>query len=251
MDADKARSGLPLVERRYIPCDALELRQDDPEQPKRLSWYAALFDSLSEDLGGFRERIGRRAFSKTVQEHDVRALINHDPNLVLGRTSAKTLKLAVDMTGLHANVALPDTSYARDLVVNIENGNITGGSFMFSTVRDAWGLEDVNGEETVVRTVNEVRLYDVSPVTFPAYPATEGLASVRSLALEWREKLKAPAPAAETREMAMCAAMQGMCGACGVSEDECQMKQSMSGDMKMDRSLISRQRRILELLKLR
>lgn len=190
---DKARSGLPSVERRFIPADALslELRQDEPEQAKTLSWYAALFDTLSVDMWGFRERIGKRAFSKTLQEDDVRGLVNHDPNLILGRTSKKTLKLHVDNAGLHANVVLPDTSYARDLAINIQNGNITGGSFMFETLKDEWVLETINDEEILVRTLKEVKLYDVSPVTFPAYPATEGSASVRMLAQEWRTKLTA------------------------------------------------------------
>lgn len=187
------------IERRFIPCEALsiEVREDgQSDEPKTLSWYPALFDSLSAPLWGFRERIGRRAFTKALQNDDVRALINHDPNLILGRTSAKTLKLSVDNAGLHANVVLPDTSYARDLSVNVKNGNITGGSFAFEVVNDSWNMEDIDGEETLVRTVKEVKLYDVSPVTFPAYPATEGSASLRSLAEEWREKLITPQPPA-------------------------------------------------------
>lgn len=185
--------GEPKTERRFLAIEALEVRQDEPDQPKHLSWYAALFDGLSEDLGGFRERIGRRAFTESVQSDDVRALVNHDPNQVLGRTSAKTLKLHVDQSGLHANVALPDTSYARDLVVNIQNKNITGGSFGFITLADEWTLEEADGEEIIIRTLKKVRLFDVSTVTFPAYPATEGLAAVRSRAQEWREKLT-PSP---------------------------------------------------------
>lgn len=169
---------------------------------RRLSWYPALFDSLSEDLGGFRERIGRRAFTQTVQADDIRALINHDPSQILGRTSAGTLALRVDLRGLFADVALPETSYTNDLLVNIANRNITGGSFMFTVNQDSWKLENVEGveEPVLIRTLHDVRLYDVSPVTFPAYTATEGSASVRSLAAEWRQKLSGPPPN-EIREM--------------------------------------------------
>ena len=183
MGMDKARSGLPQIERRFIPCNSLEIREAEGDEPRRLSGYAAIFDVLSPDQGGFRERIGRRAFTKTVAEDDIRALVNHDPSQVLARTSRKSLKLSVDHTGLHANALLPDTSYARDLVINIANGNISGGSFMFETIRDTWAEENLDGAEipVVIRTLNEVRLYDVSPVTFPAYPQTEGTVSIRSL----------------------------------------------------------------------
>lgn len=246
-------------EQRFLPTDvlALEYREaDGDDQPKTLSWYAALFDTLSAPLWGFRERIGRRAFSRALKEDDVRGLINHDPNLILGRTSAKTLKLHADNTGLHANVVLPDTSYARDLIVNIRNGNISGGSFGFEVIKDDWAFEDIDGEETLVRTVKEVRLYDVAPVTFPAYPATEGLASVRALAEEWRSKLTgAPVtdPAPETRAMEVCALMKGLCATC--ESGECQMKQQMR-DMQAQAAPVpvvdySRYRRRLELHKLR
>lgn len=182
------------LERRSFPVDlaAIELRQDG-DGPRLVSWYPALFDSLSEDLGGFKERIGRRAFTDSLKEREVRALINHDPSQILSRTSNDSLKLDVDLKGLRAESAIPDTSYARDLLVNLDNGNISGGSFMFVSLRDKWELEDVGeSEPMLVRTVQEARLYDVSLVTFPAYPATEGSASLRSRAEEWRQALTAP-----------------------------------------------------------
>ena len=177
----------PTCEHRSLP---VEFRVEAQEGQRRISWYAALFDVLSEEMGGFRERIGRRAFTKTLQEHDIRALVNHDPNLILARTSAGSLKLKVDLRGLHAEAQLPDTSYAADLVANIENGNIRGGSFAFVTLRDAWTLETSDeGQEYLLRTLHEVKLFDVSAVTFPAYIPTEGSLALRSLAEEWRQKL--------------------------------------------------------------
>lgn len=193
---------LVQYEQRLYPLElaAVELREEG-DGPRLIAWYPALFDSLSEDLGGFRERIGRRAFTATLQEREIRALINHNPDLILGRTSKGTLKVSVDQRGLHAETAIPDTSYARDLLVNIEAGNITGGSFMFQASKDAWELEDVEGVETLVRTVKEARLFDVSLVTFPAYPDTQadGLLALRGLAQEWRQKLAVP-PTAGNRE---------------------------------------------------
>lgn len=239
-----------VLEHRSFPLDqvAVELRQDD-DSPRTISWYPALFDTLSEDLGGFRERIGRRAFTASVRDHDVRALVNHDPNLILGRTSKGTVKLGVDLRGLHAEATLPQTSYVSDLVANIDSGNISGGSFGFRATKDVWRLENIEGEEepVLVRTVNELRLYDVSLVTFPAYPATEGSAALRSLALEWRAKLTGEP--IETREMDMCAAVKAMCATCEASD--CAMNQSMMGERELPVVDMSRYRRQLELQKLR
>lgn len=253
MDMDSVRSGLPQpqIERRTFPFDAgtVELRQDG-DSPSGINWYAALFDQLSEDLGGFRERIGRRAFSKSLQDREVRALINHDPNLILGRSGNGSLKLGVDLRGLHAETSIPDTSYARDLIVNVRNGNISGGSFMFVATRDRWDMETVEGieEKQMIRTVQEARLYDVSLVSFPAYPATEGSASLRSLAAEWRKKLTGEGEQ-RAEDMEMCAAMKAMCANC---EKDCEMKAQMDMGERQSPLIVNlrRYRRRLELLKL-
>ena len=149
--------------------------------------HAAVFDSLSEDLGGFRERIAPGAFSTTIGEDDIRALFNHRDDYVLGRNLAGTLKLAEDDTGLSVKIEPPDTTFARDLATSIERGDISGMSIGFRTITDEWNMED--GDP--VRTLRAVRLYDVSPVTFPAYPQTD--VAVRSLAA-FRETLKPPVP---------------------------------------------------------
>ena len=157
------------MERRDLPIQELRASSDG-DQPT-ISWYPAVFDSLSEDLGGFREIVGRRAFTKTLQEHDIRALINHDNNWILGRNRADTLKLKADLRGLHAEVTPPDTQYTHDLLANIGLGNITAGSFGFETIRDDWREQD----GAVVRELREVRLFDVSIVTYPAYLDADGI----------------------------------------------------------------------------
>ncbi len=125
-----------------------------------------MFGKYSEDLGFFKEKIDEGAFSKTIVENDVRALINHDPNLIIGRTKNKTLKLWEDDTGLGFDVKLPDTTYANDLRESIRRKDITQNSFGFQTVRDQWSQDGKR------RTLIEVRLFDISPVTFPAYKQT-------------------------------------------------------------------------------
>ena len=137
--------------------------------------HAAMFNSLSEDLGGFREKIQPGAFDD-VLENDVRAYFNHDPNYLLGRTSAGTLRLSVDEQGLRYELDVPNTTAGRDLKENMRLGNITQSSFAFTIGKDgdAWERAE-NGAD--IRTIKKVkRLYDVSPVSLPAYPSANDLA---------------------------------------------------------------------------
>lgn len=147
----------------------------EPQIPQIVEGYAALYDTLSLDLGGFRERILRGAFSRALNA-DVRALINHDDSLVLGRTVSGTLALADDERGLRVRILLPDTTYARDLVALMQRGDINQMSFAFRSIRDRWTKEQ--GE--VIRELIEVELYDVSIVTYPAYIDTS--AELRAMA---------------------------------------------------------------------
>ena len=145
----------------------LEVRSDDGEN--RMTGYAAVFNQLSENLGGFREQIAPGAFDKVLND-DVRALFNHEPHLILGRTTAKTLSLDVDATGLHYRIDPPDTQYARDLTESIKRGDVSQSSFAFRVEDDHWDEDD---DGRLIRTIKQFkRLYDISPVTYPAYPDT-------------------------------------------------------------------------------
>ena len=137
--------------------------------------HAAVFNSLSEDLGGFREKIQPGAFDDVLKD-DVRAYFNHDPNFLLGRTSAGTLRISVDEQGLRYELDVPNTTAGRDLKENMRLGNITQSSFAFTIGKDgdAWERAE-NGAD--IRTIKKVkRLYDVSPVSLPAYPSANDLA---------------------------------------------------------------------------
>lgn len=136
-----------------------------------ISGYAAVFNSLSEYIAPrTREVIAPGAFSEALSD-DVRALFNHEDSMILGRTSAGTLQLAQDNTGLYYSVTLPDTQYARDLLALVKRGDVTQNSFAFSVrPEDVQTSEAENGD--TIETITRVkRLYDVSPVTYPAYPA--------------------------------------------------------------------------------
>lgn len=164
-------------ERRYLPFDdsKLEYRGEGEDKRAYIVGHAAVFDSLSENLGGFREIIHRDAFNDVLND-DVRCLFNHDANLILGR-SPKTLKLDVDEKGLRYELELPDTTAGRDLKISLERGDVSQSSFGFRVDADEFN-EDADGNWT--RTIKKVkRLYDVSPVVYPAYP--EATVAKRSL----------------------------------------------------------------------
>jgi len=153
---------------RTFTLDDIEVRSED-DKPK-IKGHAAVFDKLSEDLGGFREKIAPGAFAKTIKKSDIRALFNHDPNYVLGRNTAGTLILEEDEKGLAIEIDPPDTSFARDLMVSIGRRDITQMSFAFKTIKDSWENQD---KKESIRTLEEVDLFDVSPVAYPAYPQTD------------------------------------------------------------------------------
>ncbi len=164
MGDDIKSSGMSSLIERHV-CQDVELRVD--EDTGGITGYAAVFGKYSEDLGFFKEKIQEGAFTKTIKEKDdVRALINHDPNLIIGRTKNKTLKLWEDDKGLGFDVQLPDTTYANDLRESIKRKDITQNSFGFQAIQDEWSKDGSK------RTLTEVKLFDVSPVTFPAYKQT-------------------------------------------------------------------------------
>tara|TARA_R110002153_G_scaffold15270_1_gene54708 strand:+ start:3590 stop:4213 length:624 start_codon:yes stop_codon:yes gene_type:complete len=160
------------TERRYLNFEAskLEYRGEGDNKKPYVVGHAAVFNSLSENLGGFRELIQTNAFDD-VLEDDVRALFNHDANLILARTKSGTLNLSVDDKGLRYEFDVPNTTAGRDLLVSLERGDVSQSSFGFTVAEDNW---DEDKEGRWVRNITKVkRLYDVSPVVYPAYPAAD------------------------------------------------------------------------------
>lgn len=153
----------------------LTVRADGDGGAKKIGGYAAVFydgtaDTEYELWPGVRERVGKGAFDRALAErHDAVALFNHDPNVPLARVSAGTLALAVDGTGLRYEATPAATQQANDLLANIQAGNVRGSSFSFRVRKETW--EDMP-DGSSVRTLEDVDLYDVSPVVFPAYEGT-------------------------------------------------------------------------------
>lgn len=158
------------TEKRALACE-VRAEPAEGDHPARIVGHGAVFNKRSDMiLGMFREEIAPGAFDD-VLEDDVRALFNHDPSFVLGRTRSKTLELSIDGDGLRYDINPPDTQTVRDMVLApLQRGDITGSSFAFrvSPDGDEW-REDEDG--TIIRTIHKFsRLLDVSPVTYPAYP---------------------------------------------------------------------------------
>jgi uncharacterized protein len=148
----------------------VEVRQDEQDRPAVLSGYAAVFGSTTEIAGLFKERIAPGAFADAAKRDDVRALFNHDSNYVLGRTTSGTLRLVEDERGLRYDVDPPETQWARDLMVSVARGDVSQSSFAFEVTEEEWDYGQRG--EMPIRTIKAVKLYDVSPVTYPAYEAT-------------------------------------------------------------------------------
>ncbi len=209
-------------ERRFI---SQEFRVSPEGENTIISGYAALFDTPSEDFGGWSEVIDPHAFDGVLASNpDVRALWNHNPDVVLGRTTANTLTLNVDARGLAYVIQPPDTTTARDLIVSMRRKDVTGSSFGFICKRDQW-TDNANG--TITRRILEFEeLLDVSPVTYPAYTATtSGVRSLpASMPIELRSKLEHRDSVEDDATVDMCACQCSQClaGSCNIcSADGC------------------------------
>lgn len=159
------------LSRHHAP--ALEQRAEG--KPPVITGYAAVFYDPADAGTEYRlwddtvERILPGCFDRAMREDDCRALFNHQDGAVLGRTTSGTLKLSVDKKGLRYEIEPPDTQTARELVELIRRGDVTGSSFSFLPKSTTWSRVD----DTYVIERKDVTLFDVGPVTFPAYASTE------------------------------------------------------------------------------
>ena len=147
----------------------VEIREEDGK--KIIRGYAAVFDSPTTIAGWFDEEIAPGTFDRALKEkQDVRCLTNHNPDLLLGRTKSGTLTLGVDDHGLWYEDEAPDNNAGRDALESIGRGDMSGSSFGFYIRKQEWIEEEGKQEKRIIKDVD---LFDVSPVTFPAYKDTE------------------------------------------------------------------------------
>lgn len=171
----KTKPKVRTREQRVFEVD-LEIREGEGDQPRTIVGHPIVYNRWSEDLGGFRERVLPGAATKTIAESDIRALFNHDPNFILGRNRAGTLRLSDEAGKLRMELTPPDTDIVRDLViVPMQRRDLTQMSFSFRTIKDEWRgpAEATKKDGLWERDLIEFNLFDVSPVTFPAYPQTD------------------------------------------------------------------------------
>ena len=157
-------------ELRYIENSEIRAAEDSRE----VDGYAMLFNSLSRNLGGFREKIDPEAVDGVLESSDVMALLNHDASrgiLARSRFGVGSLTLSVDEKGLRYTFSAPHTALGDECLEYLRRGDITQSSFAFTVKEDSWAKQD---DGSYVRTIKKFdRLYDVSPVFEPAYFGTE------------------------------------------------------------------------------
>jgi len=155
-----------------------ELRAKETEEGKQIITATIPYNSRSEDMG-FIEILKPGCFKKTINDgYNVRALYQHNESVILGAVRNNTLILKDSPTALEAEITLPDTSEARNVFNLVKDGYITNCSFGFSAIKDDWQANQKGKQE---RTIVEAKLYEISPVTFPAYEMTSVTASLRGL----------------------------------------------------------------------
>jgi HK97 family phage prohead protease len=189
------------MERRMTPTGEIKI-ESRADGGKMLTGYAAVFHREGDSGTEYRlgpdivERIAPTAFNRALQEkHDARALFNHDPNMLLGRAGAGTLRLSVDARGLRYEIDIPDTTVGKDVATSIARGDLAGSSFAFS-INGKGGQRFEKGKDVDIRHILDVDLFDVGPVTYPAYEGTTtGLRSGEcedafEAANEWRREVE-------------------------------------------------------------
>ena len=154
---------------RQMRCQATQFRAAEDNGKKYIEGYFAVFNSNYTLWPGATESVDSGAFNETLDD-DIRALIDHETRLVLGRTTAKTLELKVDNKGLWGRIEInEDDQDAMNLYARVERGDVNQCSFGFEILEEDTTYND---DDTVHWTIKKVKLYEVSVVTFPAYEDT-------------------------------------------------------------------------------
>ena len=156
--------GLPMLgpERRFASLAGIEIRAATEENASiGFKGHAAMFNKrtwIGPKKFGFYEEVRDGAFTKAIKESDVRMLLNHDPNYLLARNTSGTLRLTEDDKGLAVDADMAPTSYAKDLAIVMDRGDLSQMSFSFLPVKEEWAVTD-DGDD--VRSLSELSLYDV------------------------------------------------------------------------------------------
>jgi hypothetical protein len=168
----EGKSQILSPEKRVLPFNFADFRVKDggDGSDRKLVGYAAKFDKLSQNLGGFQEKINKGAFDEVLKTADVRGLRNHDPDKILARTASGTMRIGTDDVGLWYEMSFRNTQLWRDTLSDIESKDMDGSSFSFTADEKAGDDEWDETTNPPTRTLKRVRdLFDVGPVSYPAY----------------------------------------------------------------------------------
>jgi hypothetical protein len=202
------------MERRFVAKGVAPVKiETRTDGGKKIVGYGAVFYDPANASGTeyqlgerMQERISPAAFDRAIAEnHDARGLYNHDPSHLLGRTASGTMRLSRDAKGLRYEIDLPDTQTGRDVAISIERGDLTGSSFAFVATRTTWSEEQRGDAGIMIRSIDDLDLYDTGPVTYPAYEATStGLRSAETETLQqevaaWQRKRSSESDAVAIR----------------------------------------------------
>lgn len=157
---------------RQIRCGAAQFRAQEQEGAKRISGYFAVFGDIYEIWPGVTESVDAHAFDNAIGAgEDIRALIDHETRLVLGRTGPNTLRLRTDGRGLWGEIDInPEDGDAMNLYARVKRGDVNQCSFGFDILEEDMSINELTGD--VHYTIKAVKLYEVSVCTFPAYKST-------------------------------------------------------------------------------
>jgi len=199
---------MPELERRTV---LAEVRIEERDGKKLIRGTGAVFfdpDDPGTEFSlwpGMKERIMPSAFDEALKRpDDVRGLFNHDANQILGRNVANTMTLSKSKRALDYIIDPPDSPNAANVIAALERGDVTGSSFSFTLAKGGQRWYDEEDEE--IREITNVTLFDVGPVTFPAYTATDAgyrdhphFAEARAAWQEWQNTLQAARRSAKAR----------------------------------------------------
>lgn len=177
------------IETRFVPFVDCELRAQKKDGKPVIEGYSAVFNVWGSESYGFKEKIAPGFFTETILNDDIRGMFNHDINHVLGRNKAGTLFLKEDERGLFMeNLINEDDPDALSVYAKVSRGDVSGQSFSFITLEDAWVYPEKGLPE---RTLIRGKLFDVGPVTFPFYEQTDVSVALRMLETRKLEIVKA------------------------------------------------------------
>lgn len=167
---------------RQLPVNIAQLRAEKRDSGEMIAEGIAIVYDQVAIIWGDEEIIRQGAAKESIENDDIRAVWNHNNAIVLGRKKAETLEIWEEKDGVHVRIHFPDSEEGRSKFKSIERGDVSQMSFAFDVIEGEWQIREENGERIWTREITKLKIYEVSPVTFPAYESTEIEARCKEMA---------------------------------------------------------------------